>query len=121
MDAVQAGNPSIEGAQRNIAMGAHLSALTVFFGIPPFIGPLVVWLTQRERSPFVDAAGKEAVNFNLSATIYFAVSAVLSLLLVGIPMLIAVAIGWLVLTVIAAIKAGSGESYRYPLTIRFIR
>jgi uncharacterized protein len=31
-----------------------------------------------------------------------------------------VAIAWLVLTIIAAMRANNGEQYRYPLTIRLV-
>ena len=42
-------------------------------------------------------------------------------LLLFIPIFFAVAIAWLVLVVIGAVRASRGELYRYPLTIRFIR
>ena len=41
--------------------------------------------------------------------------------LIGIFLLIAIPIVALVLVVIAGIKAGNGELYRYPLTIRLIK
>ena len=42
------------------------------------------------------------------------------IIIVGIFILIAVAIGGLVLMIIAGVKAASGELWRYPLTIRFV-
>ena len=35
------------------------------------------------------------------------------------PPTIVLGIAWLVLTILAAVKANKGEFYRYPLTIRF--
>jgi Domain of unknown function (DUF4870) len=52
---------------RNTAVVAHLSTfagLIVPFG--SVIGPLAVWLTRRERDPFIDQAGREALNFGIS-------------------------------------------------------
>jgi uncharacterized protein len=106
---------------RNWAMAAHLSGFIIFLGIPiSAIGPLVVWLIKRDAHPFIDAHGKEALNFNISILIYAVASAVLILLLVGIVLLIAVGVFWFVLTIIAAVRAANGEPYEYPLTIRFV-
>lgn len=40
---------------------------------------------------------------------------------IGFFLLMALGIAALILVIIAAIKASSGELYRYPLTIRFIK
>ena len=56
---------------RNTAVAAHLSTfagLVVPFG--SIIGPLAVWLTRRDRDPFIDQAGREALNFGISIAIY---------------------------------------------------
>ncbi|MGH3906325.1 MAG: DUF4870 domain-containing protein [Pseudonocardiaceae bacterium] len=48
------------------------------------------------------------------------VAVILSFLIIGIPILITIGIAWIVLTIVAAVKASNGEEYRYPLTIRFV-
>jgi uncharacterized Tic20 family protein len=106
---------------RNWAMGAHIAALAGL--IVPFgnlIGPLVVWLVKRDESALVDREGKESLNFQISMTIYMFVSALLILVLIGLPLLFVVAIVDLVLTIVAASKASNGVPYRYPMTIRFL-
>jgi uncharacterized protein len=45
----------------------------------------------------------------------------LALLLIGIPILVALGIAYLVFVVVAAVRANAGEHYRYPVTIRFVR
>ncbi|MGH9051832.1 MAG: DUF4870 domain-containing protein, partial [Acidimicrobiia bacterium] len=85
-----------------------------------FVGPLVIWLVKREEHPFIALHAKEALNFNISVLIYAAVAFVLAFVLIGIPLLVAIGVGWLVLTVVAAVKASGGQPYRYPLTIRFL-
>jgi uncharacterized protein len=113
-----AGAPTAD--QRNWAMIAHLSAFAMFVGVPSFVGPLVVWLIKREEHPFIAEHGREALNFNISVLIYLVVAGVLVLVLVGFLLLIAIGIVWLIVTIQAAIAASNGQSYRYPLSIRFV-
>jgi uncharacterized Tic20 family protein len=112
----------IDQEVRNTAVAAHLSTfagLVVPFG--SVIGPLAVWLTQRQRHRFIDDAGREALNFGISIAVYGLVALVAALMLVGIPLLIAGVIAWVVLASLAASRASRGQSYRYPLTLRFVR
>jgi uncharacterized Tic20 family protein len=107
---------------RNTAVAAHLSTfagLIVPFG--SVIGPLAVWLTRRHRDPFIDQAGREALNFGISIAIYGSVLLVAALMLVGIPLLVVGVIAWVVLASLAAVKASHGQAYRYPLTMRLVR
>ena len=84
------------------------------------MGPLVVWLMKRGDSPEIDAYGKESLNFQISMLIYDAVAAILCVVLIGIPILIGLWVLNTVLVIIASVKAGQGEFYRYPFTIRLI-
>lgn len=104
-------------------MLCHLAALSLFVGIPfgHLIGPLVVWLIKKDHYPFVDDQGKEALNFQISMTIYGIISGVLCLILIGFLLLIALLVLEIVLVIIATVNASKGELYRYPLTIRFIK
>jgi uncharacterized Tic20 family protein len=113
--------PMPEQEARQWAMAAHLSALTVLIGIPGFIGPLVVWLLKKDQSAYVDVHGKESLNFQISLLIYFVVSLVLILVLIGIALLVVLGILAIVLPIIAGVKASNGETWRYPLTIRFLK
>ena len=45
---------------------------------------------------------------------------ILILALVGLVLLPLVGLAWFILVIVGAVKAGAGEYYRYPLTIRFI-
>jgi uncharacterized protein len=113
---------SVDETVRTTAVAAHLSTfagLIVPFG--SVIGPLAVWLSRRHRDPFIDQAGREALNFGISIAIYGAVVLVATLMLVGIPFLIVGVVAWVVLASLAAVKASQGQAYRYPLTMRFVR
>jgi uncharacterized protein len=100
----------------------HLSAFVGYF-IPlgNIIGPLIIWLIQRQYYPLVDDQGKEALNFQISMLIYVIISAILCIVLIGIVLLIVVAVANIILIIIAAVHANNGKAYRYPFTIRFIR
>ncbi len=114
--------PLTDSDARMWAMLAHLSAIPgSFVLIGSVVAPLAIWQIQKEKSAFVDYHGKEAVNFQITIAIAFALSFLLMILVIGIFLLFVVGIVWLVFTIIAAIKANNGEYYRYPLTVRFIK
>lgn len=125
---------AISAEQRQWAMFAHLSALVGgvitggwAFSVGCFIGPLIIWMIKKDTMPFVDDQAKEALNFNITvAIIFFVLWAVtfLTLFIGGVltvPLMVIVGIAWLVLTVIASIKANQGERYRYPFTLRLVK
>ena len=124
----------ISAEERQWAMFAHLSALlgglltSCWAGsIGCFLGPLIIWMVKKDTMPFVDDQAKEALNFNITvAIIFFVLWAVtfLTLFIGGVltvPLMVIVGIAWLVLTVIASIKANQGERYRYPFTLRLVK
>ncbi|WP_233843304.1 DUF4870 domain-containing protein [Dyella sp. 2HG41-7] len=124
----------IPAEERTWAMMAHLSALlgalvTVTFGHgwACFIGPLVIWLVKKDTMPFVNDQAKEALNFNITVAIATLVLLILSIvtfgigLIIAIPMWVIIWIAWLVLTVVAGMKANEGVRYRYPFALRLIK
>lgn len=121
----------IPADSRNWAMGAHLSAFVGAMVALAFMGPLVVWLVRRDQGDgFAEHHAKEALNFQLSMLVYLiggsVVGALLALLTLGIGLIVIVPVGvavflaWVVLPILAAVKASNGEGYRYPITIRFV-
>jgi len=109
--------------ERMWAMFCHLGGFAIF--IIPFVGhilaPLLIWILKKEESAFIDDQGKEALNFQISITIYGFICGILVFLLIGIPILIILGIFSLIMVIIAAISAFDGKPYRYPLTIRLIK
>ncbi len=108
---------------KTMGMLSHLLALSGFIGIPfgNIIGPLVIWLTQKDKSGFADHHGKESLNFQITILIAGLISGVLCLLLVGFALLLALWVYGIVMTLIASIKANEGVYYRYPFTLRLIK
>lgn len=113
--------PLSPGSVRLWAMAAHLSGFLAAYVALGFLGPLVVLLAVGNRSPYVRRHAVEALNFNLTWLIYIVVGVILAFLLIGIPILIALGVAYLVLVVLGAVAASDGRDFRYPLTIRFIR
>lgn len=113
------GEPTQE--ERNWGMVAHLAALAFFiFPFGNVLGPLIVYLAKREHSAFVAAHAKEALNFNITVLIGGLVSCVLLLVFIGVLFGAALFVFWLIMTIIAALKANEGFPYHYPFTLRLV-
>ncbi|MGF6556687.1 putative Tic20 family protein [Pseudomonas sp. S30_BP2TU TE3576] len=107
---------------RQWAMFCHLSALLgIWIPFGTIIGPLILWQMKREMDPFIDAQGKEALNFQITVAIFSAISFLLMVVIIGFFMFGLIAVGALVLTIIAGVKANEGQPYRYPFTWRLIK
>lgn len=83
--------------------------------------PLVVYLAMRDDSPYVASHARAALNFQLSTYIYILICFPLVFVVIGMPLLFAIGIASLILSIIAAVKASNGELYQYPLTIKFVK
>ena len=105
-----------KGSDKIWSMLSHLSAL---LGVG-FVLPLVVYLAMRKESEYVAANAREALNFHISVLIYALCCIPLVFILIGIPLLIVLGLGSLVLAIIATVKASDGQCYRYPLTLRLV-
>ncbi len=108
---------------RTWGMIAHFSALA-FFLLPPVggvLGPLVVWLLKKDQYPFASEAAKESINFNIAVLIGYAVCAVLAFVFVGIVLGFALFLYWLVMTIVAGVKASEGLHYHHRFTLRLIK
>jgi uncharacterized Tic20 family protein len=107
--------------ERTWGLFCHLSAFA-FFVIPfgHILGPLIIWLIKKDESKFIYENGKEALNFQISITIYGLASILLIIILIGIPILIGLFILDFILVIIAAVKANDGIVYKYPLSINLL-
>ncbi|MEZ6060727.1 MAG: DUF4870 domain-containing protein [Planctomycetaceae bacterium] len=99
----------------------HLSQLLNF--VAPSAGlvaPIVMWAVSKDKLPEADRHGKVIFNWMISSLIYALVSGLLLFVLIGFPMLLAVAALAIIFPIIGAIKANEGIVWHYPLTIRFM-
>ena len=117
------GSKEINKDARMWAMICHLAGLAgiILPASGNIVAPLIIWQIKKDNNPFIDEQGKEAVNFQISMSIYLIASIILSFMCIGVPLIIATIIVFFVFTLIAAVKANNGYHYRYPLTMRFIK
>ena len=144
MEATTVQTLSPSQSDRLWAAGAHVGALLAALatswsaGIAGALAAFAVWMLVRDRSAFAADHAKEALNFNLSMLLYAIAAVAIGVVLVGATVLTlglgllvtapaglllvlayaAIAVTWLVCSLIAAFKAYDGQDYRYPLTLR---
>ena len=110
----------IEQQTRQWAMLLHLSLLAgIMIPYAGYVVPIVIWQLKKDELPGIDAHGRVAVNWMISWVIYTLVSAVLILVLIGIPLLLVLMVLHVVFPIIGAVKANEGELWQYPLSIKF--
>lgn len=103
-------------------MWAHGSALLGF--VVPFgnvIGPWYILRKKGEIYPEVVPHAKAALNFQLTMTLYVAISLVLLLVWIGLFFLIALMVYQMLSILLAVLEAHDLEVYRYPLGQTFIK
>ncbi|MFQ6372056.1 DUF4870 domain-containing protein [Shewanella sp. YIC-542] len=107
--------------ERDMGMLVHLASFAGY--LVPFgniLGPLIVWLMKREDSLFVDACGRNTLNFQISMMIYYIIGFILAWFIIGFFILGLLVLLNVIFSVIGAVKASEGKVYKYPLAIGFI-
>ncbi len=116
---------SFDNQEKNLALLAHLTGcLGIVVGsVPGFLGPLIIWLWQKDQSPFVEEQAKEALNFQITLLIVGVVCIALVFVSCGtlfpivfVPMVLQVVFG-----IIAVLSVSGGNAYRYPFNLRLIK
>ncbi|MBF8150785.1 DUF4870 domain-containing protein [Winogradskyella sp. F6397] len=147
----------IDNHHKNLATFIHLSTFSRFI-IPfgNFIGPIVLWAANKNKSEFIDQHGKQAINFQISILLYAIILGTLSvpffifklfrsldvidfngfhnfhinigepspLLYIGGGLGAIAIIAFIIelaLIVKASLSARDGNTYKYPLTINFLK
>ena len=99
--------------ERTMAILAHILTIAV-----SVFAPLIIYLIKKDESKFVAQHAKESLNFQLTAIL---ASIVLAITVIGLFFVWLIWIAVFVFVIIATIKASENKSYRYPLSIRFIK
>jgi uncharacterized Tic20 family protein len=97
---------------RTMAMISHLSGI-----VAGFIGPLVVWLINKDKTDkaWLNDQAKEALNFQITMIIGWLIAGVLTMVLIGMLLVPVLFLANIILCIMAGMKANEGVSYRYPL------
>jgi uncharacterized Tic20 family protein len=99
-------------------MGLLMFILGIFTG---FLGPLILWLIKKDQSQYINAQGKEVLNWQITVFIAFVCCYVLAFVIIGIFLIPIVAICNLVFMIIGAVTASKGQYYRFPIALRFLK
>lgn len=102
--------------EANIAMLAHL--LGIFTG---FIGALIIWLIKKDDSRYIAEQAGEALNFQITITIAMFASSLLLVIFIGMLLMPVIIIFNFIFSIVGAVAASKGQSYRYPLTLRLVK
>ncbi|WP_271800184.1 DUF4870 domain-containing protein [Dietzia maris] len=120
--------PAVGPDDRTPAALAHASsliAMALSAGWLSFVGPLVMWLIYKDRSPFVRQAAAGSFNFNLGLWIMSIVGWIFILTVIGLPIgLILLAVSFLAQIighVIGTVRATQGRTIDYPFQLRVLR
>jgi uncharacterized Tic20 family protein len=111
--------------QKQMAQMCHWAALAgvVAIGLAMPLGPWLIWQAKKNLGPFVDANGKEALNFQLTYWIPIVISMLIGLIVN--EYLLVLTFGLVLFTgvmaFLAGMKAAEGQMYYYPCTLRLIR
>ncbi|QDU69934.1 DUF4870 domain-containing protein [Engelhardtia mirabilis] len=101
---------------------SHLGAYG--FYVLPILGDLipifVIWITKGREDPEVERHARASLNFQLSIWIMKLVTIPLCLILIGFPALAVLILIDLALPLVAAIRAGNGKFFEYPLAFELI-
>ena len=108
--------PFLKGSEKLLILASHLSVL-FGFGI---LVPLIVYLAREDKASPVASHAREALNFHISVYIYSLCCIPLFFVVIGLPILAALGIATLILSIVASVRGVDGSEYRYPLTIRLV-
>ncbi|MFL0578986.1 DUF4870 domain-containing protein [Dietzia sp. 179-F 9C3 NHS] len=108
-----------------LAHASSLIAMVLSAGWLSLVGPLVMWLLYKDRSPFVRQAAAGSFNFNLGLWVMNIVGWILIITIIGIPLgivlLVISYLGQIIGHIIGTVRATQGRTMNYPFQIRVLR
>jgi len=106
----------------NWCMLIHVSQFCGF--IVPGAGlvvPIVLWQMKKKESAVIDQNGCIVANWIVTEILAAIVFMLLCFVLIGVPLLIALAIVGIVFPILGAVKASNGEVWKYPCSLEFFK
>jgi uncharacterized Tic20 family protein len=108
---------------RSMAVWSHWAGFLAWIVVP-----MIFYLMEKDKRSLVAWHAREALNFQISITIYYLLPVPLACLLFIDPLylllylaiLMATALFELVVIILASLAASRGQRYRCPLTIPFV-
>jgi uncharacterized protein len=93
-------------------------ALCHFLGLVGVVGALIGWMMKKDTSKWVDAQGKQAVNFHLTNMI---IAMICAITFIGIPIAMLMGPYGMIFSVLAGMKVQKGEPNKYPFSFNLIK
>jgi len=90
----------------------HLSGLLILI-----IPPIILWIWKRDKVANIQKHAFDVINFQLSMTLYLLPCVLFSIY----PILLLLAVYSQVIIIINTVKVTNHQSYKYPLSIRFLK
>lgn len=106
---------TVDQESKNMALLIWIG--TIFFG---FIPGLVFYLVKKD-DPYVVSQAKESLNWSITAVIGYAAGLILSMILIGVLVLFALAICHLIFCVMGAVACSDGKDFKVPYTLRLVK
>jgi len=107
----------ISGDDRNLATLAHL--LGIFTS---FIGPAIIWIISKNRqAPFVIENAREAMNFQVTMAVCYALASVLNFVILGFLFFPILFIFNIVVSITAISNTRNGITYVYPFSFKLFQ
>ena len=94
----------------------HLSGLFVLL-----IPPLIIWILKRDDILEMNEQAKDVLNFQISMWIYLFVASFSALLVIGMLFLPLLGIFSTFVVIINTVRVAAGNTYKYPLSIKFMK
>ena len=116
-----AAGPRPGGQSRWRRVALHLSALSVYAGLP--LGqlwlPFLLWRSWSRLSTPLDDEGRAVINFALSTTLYLLIAMLLTLVLVGFVLVITLMVFHISMILINSLRVVRGVPTRYRFCFDF--
>ena len=110
----------VPGDANTWGMLIHLSQFCGYLvPLAGLIVPIVLWQIKKNESELIDRHGRVVANWVITELILAVVFGLLCLVFIGVPLLIGLGIVGIIFPIIGAVKAGNGQVWPYPCSIKF--
>jgi uncharacterized Tic20 family protein len=117
------------GSEKDARLWNMLCHLAGVIPCIPCLLTVLIWQIKKAEFPSVDVHGKRALNFQISVFIVMVVFQVAVIILSHILSFLGILgfvgpliwLGYVILCIIAGIKANNGEDYKYPWSLELIK
>lgn len=108
--------PVSAGDEKTWSILSHVGGI-----ILNWVGPLIIFLIYKDRSPVIRQHSVQALNFQITIFIAYVVGWILSLIIIGFFIVLAASVVSIIFGIMGALAANEGRPYKYPFAIPFVK